>query len=139
MSEEVKIEVYDGLGDLDDAYEEAGAYQEETVSEEEIREPESFAGDVSTAQQGSSTAPKSPQPVVNTDNSKEEQSAPKKETKVVKKVPARRRVVKRKAPAIRVAASKKQGFRIDWTSFFLGMGSAFVIYWSYKKFFKRGK
>lgn len=136
MSEEVKIEVYDGL---DDAYEEAGTYQEETVSEEEIREPESFAGDASTEQQSNSTAPTTPQPVVNNESSNSEQSAPKKEVKVVKKVPVRKRVVKRKAPAIKVATSNRQGFRIDWTSFFLGMGSAFVIYLSYKKFFKRGK
>lgn len=144
MAEEVKIEVYDGL---DDVYQEADAYQESSVPEEEVREPEAFAGEETTATTSSSSQPtieaKPPQPITTTEQKQtttETQVEKKTQTKVVKKPQPKKKVVKRRVPAIKVVPrQRQQGFRIDWTSFFLGMGSAFVIYWSYKKFFKRGK
>jgi len=143
MAEEVRIEVY---GDSDALYEENDVYEEPVVAEE--GNVDGYEGqtteETTTVNQ---VEAKPPQPVesnastVQKENTQPTGQTTQRKTQKVSQKPVQK--VKRK-PKLRVVQPKKvvrktTGFRIDWTSFFLGMGSAFVIYWSYKRFFKRGK
>lgn len=146
MAEEVKIEVMQGI---DDVYTESDSYEESVASEDNL--DSSYAGDsdtttTSSTDNNTTQTALPPQPITeeNTTNATTQQTTQKQTKttaqtkKVVKKV-VKRPVVKKATRAPKVKVAPQQRFRIDWTSFFLGMGSAFVIYWGYRKLFKRGK